>query len=186
VSELVCLLEEPSARELLRGLLPRLVPDHVRPRLVAFEGKQDLHKNIVGKLRRWQQHDARFVVMRDQDRGDCRAIKAEVVELVRASGRSALVRIACRELEAWMLGDLSAIARAYGDSARLPEANSAKFRDPDSLDQPARVLRTIVPDYQKVDGARRIGPLLDPGSNRSTSFRAFCDGVRALYAFGAP
>ena len=184
MSDLVCLLEEPSARELLRGLLPRIVPPYVRLHLISFEGKQDLHRNIVGKLRRWQTADARFLVMRDQDRGDCREVKAEVVKLVRASGRPALVRIACRELEAWMLGDLDALARAYGDATIASVAGAARFREPDQLDQPSRVLRELVPEYQKVDGARRVGPLLDPRRNRSTSFRAFCDGVGRLYALG--
>jgi len=48
---LVFFLEEPSAREILKGLLPRLLPPDVEPRFVVFEGKQHLDKQLVKKLR---------------------------------------------------------------------------------------------------------------------------------------
>lgn len=49
---LAFLIEEPSARALLEGLLPRLLPgESVHPRFLVFEGKQDLEANIARKLR---------------------------------------------------------------------------------------------------------------------------------------
>ncbi|MFC3564278.1 AAA family ATPase [Xanthomonas dyei] len=44
--ELVFLLEEPSARAMLESLLPRILSDDIKYRLIAFEGKQDLEKTI--------------------------------------------------------------------------------------------------------------------------------------------
>ena len=46
---LVFLLEEPSAAEMLRGLLPRLLPADVTPRLVSFDSKSDLDAQLPGR-----------------------------------------------------------------------------------------------------------------------------------------
>lgn len=51
---LVFCLEEPSAREMLKGLLPRFLPDDVAPTYLVFEGKQDLEKQLVKHLRGWR------------------------------------------------------------------------------------------------------------------------------------
>lgn len=60
-----------------------------------------------------------------------------------------------------------------------------KFRNPDRLANPVEELRLLIPTYQKVDGARRLGPLLEPERNNSPSFRAFCAGLRRLVDRGA-
>ena len=75
MKNLVFFLEEPSAREMLKGLLPRILPDNIRIQYVVFEGKQDLEKRLPIRLRAWQVPNALFVVMRDQDSGDCIGIK---------------------------------------------------------------------------------------------------------------
>jgi hypothetical protein len=51
MTELVFLLEEPSAEEMLRGLLPRVIPADVALRFVPFNGKQDTERKLVRKLR---------------------------------------------------------------------------------------------------------------------------------------
>ncbi len=53
MKEIVFLLEEPSARELLRGLWPRIVPEDsgVWPRYIVFEGKRNLDNELERKLR---------------------------------------------------------------------------------------------------------------------------------------
>ncbi len=105
MTELVFLLEEPSAREMLRGLLPRILPPGVSFRLIAFEGKQNLEGQLALKIRGYRVPDARFIVIRDQDSGDCRRIKAKLKALCAGAGHeSALIRIACRELESWYSG----------------------------------------------------------------------------------
>ena len=108
MTTVVFCLEEPSARAMLEGVIPRLFPD-VQFRFVVFEGKQDLHKRLVMRLRGWQ-GDALFVVMRDQDSGNCVDIKAQIFTLCEQAGRpNALIRIACRELESFYLGDLGKV-----------------------------------------------------------------------------
>lgn len=99
MTALVFLLEEPSARAMLEGVLPRLLPPGLEVVFMVFEGKQDLHKRMVMRMQHWQRADTRFVVMRDQDSGDCRQVRQELADLCRKAGRpDALVRIACHEL----------------------------------------------------------------------------------------
>ena len=50
--ELVFLLEEVSAKVMLESLLPRILNPCIRPRLIAFDGKQDLEKQMVKKNKR--------------------------------------------------------------------------------------------------------------------------------------
>ncbi len=181
--QLVFLLEETSARELLKGLVPRLVPADVRVHYLVFEGKQDLERHLTRRLRGWQAPDSAFVILRDQDAADCRQVKAQLQGLVAGSNRQpALVRVACRELESWIVGDLEALAGAFSQTGLVSRGGERRLRSPDDIVRPVETLRSLVPGYQKVDGARRVGPLLDPQRNASPSFRAFCAGVRRLLA----
>lgn len=54
MTTLVFFLEEPSAKEMLKGLLPRVLNETFQSRYVVFEGKQDLEKNLIKKLRGWR------------------------------------------------------------------------------------------------------------------------------------
>ena len=79
MSEIVFFLEEPSAKAMLKGLLPKLLPGGIETRYIVFEGKQNLEAEIVRKLRGYRVPKARFVILRDQDAGDCRTIKHSLV-----------------------------------------------------------------------------------------------------------
>jgi len=178
---LVILLEEPSARDLLIGLLPRLLPDSVHVHYLVFEGKQDLEGQLVRKLRGWRMPDSAFVVLRDQDAAECRAVRARLAKLVEESGRTpSLVRVACRDLESWIVGDWHAIAEAFERPDLADLGLKERYREPDTLVRPVEALRTHIPEYQKRDGARRVGGLLDPRRNQSRSFRTFCAGLATL------
>ena len=49
---LVCLLEEPSAKEMLKGVLSRMLPHDIWVKYyIVFEGKQDLEKQMIRRLR---------------------------------------------------------------------------------------------------------------------------------------
>ncbi len=181
MTELVFFLEEPSARAMLEGILPKLLPDDVVCRYVVFEGKQDLEKRLPRRLRGWRAPHAKFVVMRDQDSGDCHAIKAGLLDKCRQAGKpEVLVRIACRELESFCLGDLAAVGRAFADKHLEARQAKAKFREPDNLASPAEELKKLVPAYQKVSGSRVISAEMDTDSNQSHSFRVLVSGIRAL------
>ena len=179
---LVLLLEEESMQVLLDGLLPRLFPD--LPFLcIPHEGKTDLEGSIPRKLRAWREPGVRFAVVRDNDGGDCRARKGALRALCEAAHRpDALIRIACQELEAWYLGEPDALAAAYDREALRSLPRKAKFRDPDGVPRPHEVLERLVPDFQKVSGARRMAQHLTRERNRSTSFQVFVSGVGAVAA----
>ena len=181
MTQLVFFLEGPSEREMLKGLLPRLLPPLVYPRYVVFEGKQDLMKQLPKKLRNWQTPNSLFVVLRDQDSSDCREVKQKLTELCREAKRpNTLVRIACRELEAWYLGDLQAIEVAFEAKNLVPRQETRKFRNPDSLQNPVKELCLLAPAYQKISGSRCMGLHLSLQANRSKSFQVFVAGIRTL------
>ncbi|MCU7935590.1 MAG: DUF4276 family protein [Candidatus Thiodiazotropha sp. (ex Dulcina madagascariensis)] len=181
MTQIVFFLEEPSAREMLRGLLPRLLPQHLYIRYIVFEGKQDLEKRLPLRLRAWRSLDTHFVVLRDQDNGDCRDIKASLAAKCTEAGQpNTLVRIACHELESFYLGDLAAVADAVGPGSLVKQQRKAKYRDPDRLANPSQELKKLAPSYQKISGSRAIGPLLSIEQNHSLSFKALINGVQRL------
>jgi hypothetical protein len=180
-SELVFLLEEPSMKAFLAGLLPRILPASVELTLIAHEGKGDLEASLPRKLRGWRKPGAKFVVVRDQDAADCKMVKARLAEIARAAGRNdTVVRIACRELEAWILGDLETVAKTFGKPQIANLGAQKKFRNPDRLGAPAEELRRLLGSYSKVAGARLLGPVISVDPNTSRSFQVFVTAVRRL------
>lgn len=184
MSELVFLLEEESAKSMLQGVLPRLLPDNLQIRYIVFEGKSDLEAQLVRRLRYYRVPDAKFIVLRDKDCADCHAVKAGLVAKCREAKRpDALVRIACHELESWYLADLAAVEQALGVSGVAASQNKRKYRSPDELANAAEELVKITRlRYQKVGGSRAIGPHLDLDNQRSRSFAVFIAGIRKLAA----
>lgn len=184
MKELVFLLEEESARAMLESLLPRILDAGIKPRLLAFEGKQDLEKQMVKRMRGYLNPHARFIVMRDQDAmPDCRVIKDALLARCAEAGRHgvALVRIACHELESFYLADLAAVEAGLGIHGLAKHQNIAKFRNPDALQRPSKELRTLTKQrYQKVSGSRVIGQHLDFGNERSVSFKNLIAGIRRM------
>ena len=181
MTELVFFLEEPSAKAMLEGVVPRLLDDSINVRYVVFEGKQDLEKRLPRRLRGWQNPHARFLVMRDQDSGDCYEIKCNLAGICERAGRpDALIRIACHELESFYLGDLNAVAAAIGPQKLAKQQNNAKYRDPDRLNNAAQELKRIARTYQKLSGSRAIGPALSLDENQSQSFNQLIGGIKRL------
>ena len=168
---------------LLQGLLPRIYPD--LPFLcVSHEGKQDLEKSIPRKLAAWREPGVRFVIVRDKDASDCRRVKDSLYSLCRQGCREdSLIRIACHELEAWYLGDTDALADAFGDESLRGPARKARFRDPDSVVRPSEVIQKLVPEFQRVTGARLMAQHLSRDGNRSRSYQVLLEGIDAVGAF---
>lgn len=164
-------------KALLDGLLPRLFPD--LPFLcVPHEGKQDLEQSVPRKLRAWREPGVRFVVLRDNDGGDCTALKERLQGLCSGGGRNdTLVRIACQELEAWYLGDPDALSEAFHQENLRGIGNRARFRDPDAVTRPSDELERLAPAFQKVSGARMMAQHLSRERNRSRSFQVTFDGI---------
>lgn len=183
MSEFVFLLEELSARAMLEGFLPKIIPATIRCRYIVFEGKQDLEKQLVKRMRGYRLLNARFVVLRDKDSEDCRAVKKRLVKKCSQTHRpGSLVRVACHELESWYLGDLAAVEVGLGVSGLVRHQDKTPYDRPDDFAAPAQKLHSIAPTYQKVGGSRAIGPHLNRASNRSHSFGVFVAGIRKLMA----
>jgi hypothetical protein len=88
---IVFLLEEPSMKTLLLGLLPRLFPgwvEHEHFVCIHHEGKSHLDKSIPVKLKAWRVPDDRFVIVRDNDNVDCVDLKARLRKVCEASSQS--------------------------------------------------------------------------------------------------
>jgi hypothetical protein len=171
----VFLLEEPSAKIFLEGLIKAnfsFDEEELSFRYIIFEGKQDLEKNIERRLRGWQLPDTSFIIMRDQDSGDCRVIKQTLYsKCVAARKPESIVRIACRELESFYLGDLAAVGKGLGLPKMAENQSKARYKNPDALENPSQALMRLTKNkYQKIDGSRKIAPNMTPDKNKSHSF----------------
>lgn len=182
MKRMVFFLEEPSAEEMLKAILPRILPDPVHPEFKIFEGKQDLEKGLGRILRAWRTPHCAFLILRDQDSGDCRTVKEKLVEICdHAKKRNVFVRVACRELESFYLGDLAAVEKGLGLSGIAKKQNNRKYRDPDRLGNPSQELERLTSGlYQKVAGSRAIAPYLHIDDNKSHSFKMLLGGIRKL------
>ncbi len=184
MKELVFLLEEASAKAMLETLLPRLLHPDIRPRFIPFEGKQDLERQMLKRLRGYVNPQARFIVLRDQDSApDCVALKARLAERCQQAGQAekSLVRIACKELETYYLADLPAVEQALKLNHLAQLQGSSKFRNPDRLGNPSKELEALTKGaYQKVSGSREIGKHLDAENERSPSFKNLVKGIRLM------
>lgn len=185
MTTLVLCLEEESARHLLEGILPRILPAEVSIRFIVFEGKQDLKNQLGKRLRGWLAPDTKFLVMHDQDSSDCSILKDQLRAICVGAGKpTTMIRIACHELESFYLGDLEAVEQALGIPGLSKQQSNRKFRSPDSLNNAAQELKKITGNkYQKLNGSRLIGPLMAlDGKNTSISFGHLASGIAKLLA----
>lgn len=184
MKELVFLLEEDSAKAMLQKLLPRILNPEIKVRLIPFEGKQDLEKQMGKRMRSYMNAEARFIVLRDQDSApDCEVVKGKLLAQCQHAGRAtkSLVRIACRELESFYLADLKAVELGLQLKNLSKLQTTAKFRAPDYLGSPSKELANLTKGaYEKVSGSAAIGQHLDPNNTRSCSFKNLLKGIRRM------
>ncbi len=180
MNKIVFLLEEPSMKTLLEGMLPRMFPE-TQFQFVAYKGKSALEKSIPHKLRDWREPGVRFVIIRDNDGGDCIALKERLTRLCAAGGRDdSLVRIVCQELEAWYLGDTYALAQAFGNERLASIGRRARFRNPDDMPKPSDALKELIPNFHKADAAELMATHISRERNISPSFQALLTGIDRL------
>jgi hypothetical protein len=155
---LIFFLEEPSAKAMLQGLLPRLVKSDWDIRYIIFKGKQDLEKQLPQKLKAWKKPDCVFVVLRDKDSGNCIFIRENLIKKCVGAGKTnVLIRIAIHELESWYLGDLKAVEKGLKLKNLSKLQHKQKYRNPDRMANPSEELIKITErQYQKVSGSRPL------------------------------
>lgn len=180
MGRIVFLLEEPSMKILLQGLLPRLFPgwvEHEHFACIPHEGKSDLDRSIPKKLKAWRIPGDRFVIVRDNDNADCIDLKARLRTTCEASGRpDTLVRLVCQELESWYLGDIEALALAFDPKLDTPMLRK-RFAEPDTWQKPSKELERLIPAFQKGMGARLMAQRLRQTGNFSRSYNEFVEGL---------
>ncbi|PWK23354.1 uncharacterized protein DUF4276 [Arcicella aurantiaca] len=185
------LLEESSMENLLKIILPKILPEGFELDINCFlrphSGKSDLHKSIPKKIRAFSNFNekVKIIIVQDQDSNDCKLLKKKIVELCSENGDCpVLVRIACRELEAWYLGDMDAIEKVYPKFKAKSHRNLAKFRNPD-ICNPYNELVKIIKDFQKGKASREIPEYMNIDNNTSESFNQFVKGVVKFLEFSA-
>lgn len=186
MKELVFLVEERSAKAMLESLLPRLLPPESYFRVIPFEGKQDLEKQMATRIRGYQNQEARFIILRDQDSApDCTILKQRLLGHCAKSGKAdqCLVRIACTELESFYLADLAAVEQGLDLTGLAKLQGTKKYRHPDRLGSPSHELKSLTKTrYEKIAGSRAIGQHLALDNERSCSFKHLILGIRRLQA----
>jgi hypothetical protein len=116
---------------------------------------------------------AHFIIVHDQDKSDCVELKNRLQEKADSVKSGVIVRIACRELEAWHLGDIEAVCNAFGSNKKLNLSNKREFRNPDKIIDPKEKLIKNFPKYGERSWAQAIAEQFDAGRNASKSFNVF-------------
>ncbi|MCR5813680.1 MAG: DUF4276 family protein [Desulfovibrio sp.] len=179
--KLVFFLEERSMKELLDGILPRILPDGILFQTIPHQGKSDLEKSLPIKLKGWNEPRTKFVVVHDQDSNNCVKLKQKLTDICTGYGKEVLIRIPCHELEAWYWSDLAAVDKAFGkDTSEL--ARKRKYSIPDKITNPKQELKRHFPGMGQIDSARKIAPYMNISENTSHSFQIFVQGVLAFCA----
>lgn len=180
---IVFLLEEPSMKTLLLGLLPRMFPgwvEHEHFVCIPHEGKSDLDKSIPTKLKAWRVPGDRFVIVRDNDNANCVDLNTRLRNVCEVCDRpETLVRLVCQELESWYVGDIEALALAF-DSLLDTPALRKRFAEPDKWQKPSKELERLIPEFQKGAGARLMAQHLRENGNLSRSFNKFVEGLKRM------
>lgn len=198
------LVEEQSAEEALRHLLPRVVKNRARARVINLGSKYKLLKVLPERLAAYGQRIAngeslRIVVLVDRDDDDCERLKVALERMAATAGLSTksspgadgqfvvLNRIVIEELESWFIGDPSALRKAFTSLPKI-EQNAGIFRNPDNggtweaLHRFLKKHDIYKSSFPKIDAARRIAPHMNVEQNRSRSFQVFVDGIETLLA----
>lgn len=209
------LVEDSSGEKLLSVVLPQLLGPHAEPhtwRLHPYRGIGRIPKGLMTSadptkrilldqlprlLRGYGNSpgvDAVVIVL-DADKRDCKAFLNELKSVANSCNPKphTLFRLAIEEMEAWYLGDQSALFRAY------PRANREILKRyiQDSACDTWELLADAIypggstaikkvgwplPGQIKHKWAEEIGPLMMPDNNISPSFGKFRDGLRRLVA----
>jgi hypothetical protein len=175
---LVIFTEEESMKVTIKEILDKLgISDTL---IIAHQGVSDLERSLPKKLRAWRDPSAKFLIIRDNDDGNCRERKAKILKIAEEAGRLAQtkVRIVCQELEAWFVGDVSALDASNYLDKQVP--SKLKVCDPDTLSKPSIELNKLKRGYGKVTGAARIAAKMSVDENRSQSFLSTVNAIREL------
>jgi hypothetical protein len=197
VTHVEVLVEEPSAEEALRLILPKILRG-TSFQVYRYQCKDQLLNRLPQRLQGYANFlpsGWRIVVVVDRDDDDCRKLKGRLEKMAadkRLATRSrpnrgsfvVVNRLAIEELEAWYFGDWEAVRSAY---PRVPDTIPAQaaYRDPDRIaggtwEAFERVLRRagyFRAGLQKMTAAREVAAHMVPERNDSRSFQVLRDAL---------
>ena len=193
-------LEEPSAEEALKHLLPKILLKNVSYEFHTFQGRDEMIKELPARLKgeQWIPHNWRIIVLIDEDRRNCHELKAYLESAAHEAGFvtksnaapnedfQVVNRLAIEELEAWFFGDVEALHTAYPRISQNLQ-DQAKYRDPDAirggtyeaLEHILRRANYYKGNLPKREVAQNIAQHMEPSRNRSRSFQVFVEGLKA-------
>ncbi len=193
-------LEEPSAEEALKHLLPKILLKDVSYEFHTFQGRDEMLKELPTRLKgeQWIPDNWRIIVLIDEDRRDCHELKAYLEKAAHEAGFvtksgaapnedfQVVNRLAIEELEAWFFGDVEAMHAAY-PKIPINLQSKAKYRNPDAIrggTSEALEGLLIQKNYftkriPKPTVAQNIAQHMEPNRNRSKSFQVFVEGLKA-------
>jgi len=182
--------EEPSLKKVFEIILPKILPVDYYYRIYSHQGKQDLEAALTKTMPSISKiPGAKILITRDQDNEDCKGLKAYLNKIIINNCHcDYLVRIVCRELEAWYLGDLLAIETAYPRFKANSISSKASLRTVDSIHKPSKYLLNVIPELgnkerlPKLETAEKIAPFLDIDRNKSESFKQTIQAIKSLAA----
>lgn len=197
------IVEEPSLAHALEKIIPAIVGEaSVEWNILVHQGKTDLLQKLPGRLAGYKHiftydPDRRVFILIDEDREDCKALKAELEKMAAEAGLrtrttsptqfQVVNRIVIEELEAWFFGDTEALVKAY---PRVPSTlhEQARYRDPDGITGGTwEALQRVLQEHgyhrgglEKLRAAGDIAQHMQPDRNRSKSFQVFRDTLREM------
>jgi hypothetical protein len=201
MSRLEVLVEEPSMEEALRHLLPKIIGNRAKWKVINMRNKGRLMKELPNRLRGYKKlmdkgEEIKVIVLVDRDNGNCHDLKQQLEHMARTAGLQTKTavgtggagfqvvnRIVIEELEAWFMGDTAALQCAFSSlrSVRFPNS----FNNPDNGGTWERLHHFLKQhgiyrnSFPKIDAARNIAKHMEPDRNRSRSFQCFLQGVEA-------
>ena len=169
-------------------LLPKILSDEVLFRVYPHQGKQDLEKALkktvpsISKM-----PGAKILITRDKDSADCIEVKEKINTIIAGKCHcDYFMRIICKELESWFLGDLTAIQLAYPKFKPVDYSNKADCTNVDKITQPNNYLLKIIAAYNdletlpKLEVSETVAPLLNLETNKSASFTQTIAAIKKL------
>jgi hypothetical protein len=179
---IIFLTEEPSIKPVLQRVMFVLSPEGIEGMdwiVISHQGKADLRSKLRQKMQSWHYGSPHFVILRDNDGGDCQANKQDLLDLAAQTGKPHHVRIVCQELEAWFIGDLAAVELAFPESRATQYEHAARFRSPDKVQGASNLIEEITGSAAKVGRANQIAPHMELKGNRSPSFQVLISTIQA-------
>jgi hypothetical protein len=189
MNTLYILTEEPSIKNIFEKVLPQILPQNVTFRILVHQGKHDLENALTYKIASLSRIEgAKILITIDQDTNDCKQLKQKLTDIVNKNCICDYkIRIVCKELESWLLGDLLAIEQAFPRFKSVSLKGRAQIRDVDKIKgKPSDFLLRNIPEYKdreklpKLVFSKKIAPFMDINNNTSPSFNHTINAIKLL------